>query len=78
MSLFDRVLRALRTKSEIAYSGFPPTAEAAMTYRLFIANKNYSSWSMRPWVLLRALEIPFEEVLTPFALFAHRQGSLPA
>jgi glutathione S-transferase len=37
-----------------------------MTYRLFIANKNYSSWSMRPWVLLRALEIPFEEVLTPF------------
>jgi len=37
-----------------------------MAYRLFIANKNYSSWSMRPWVLLRALEIPFEEVLTPF------------
>ncbi|WP_340638089.1 glutathione S-transferase [Salinicola tamaricis] len=37
-----------------------------MTYRLFIANKNYSSWSMRPWVLLRALEIPFEEVMTPF------------
>ena len=37
-----------------------------MTYRLFIANKNYSSWSMRPWVLLRAMEIPFEEVLTPF------------
>ncbi|MCE3026984.1 glutathione S-transferase family protein [Salinicola sp. DM10] len=37
-----------------------------MTYRLFIANKNYSSWSMRPWVLLHALEIPFEEVMTPF------------
>ncbi|WP_110648193.1 glutathione S-transferase family protein [Salinicola peritrichatus] len=37
-----------------------------MSYRLFIANKNYSSWSMRPWVLLRALDIPFEEVLTPF------------
>ena len=37
-----------------------------MAYRLFIANKNYSSWSMRPWVLLRALQIPFEEVLTPF------------
>lgn len=37
-----------------------------MAYRLFIANKNYSSWSMRPWVLLRALDIPFEEVLTPF------------
>jgi glutathione S-transferase len=28
---------------------------------LVIANKNYSSWSMRPWVLLRGLEIPFRE-----------------
>ncbi len=28
---------------------------------LVIANKNYSSWSMRPWVLMRALEIPFQE-----------------
>lgn len=37
-----------------------------MSYRLFIANKNYSSWSMRPWVALKALDIPFEEVLTPF------------
>lgn len=36
-------------------------------YRLHIANKNYSSWSLRPWVLMRQLEIPFEECLTPFA-----------
>lgn len=28
---------------------------------LHIANKNYSSWSLRPWVLLRALDVPFEE-----------------
>jgi len=28
---------------------------------LIIGNKNYSSWSMRPWVLLRELEIPFRE-----------------
>ena len=28
---------------------------------LVIGNKNYSSWSMRPWVLLRGLEIPFRE-----------------
>ena len=35
-------------------------------YRLYIANKNYSSWSLRPWVLLRALDIPFEERLEPF------------
>lgn len=34
--------------------------------KLFIANKNYSSWSLRPWVLMRQLEIPFEEKLVPF------------
>ncbi|MBU1236687.1 MAG: glutathione S-transferase family protein [Gammaproteobacteria bacterium] len=33
---------------------------------LYIANKNYSSWSLRPWVLLRQLDIPFEERLMPF------------
>jgi glutathione S-transferase len=30
-------------------------------YQLYIANKNYSSWSLRPWVLLRELGIAFEE-----------------
>ena len=30
--------------------------------KLVIGNKNYSSWSMRPWVLLRGAGIPFEEV----------------
>jgi glutathione S-transferase len=35
-------------------------------YQLYIANKNYSSWSLRPWVLLKALGIPFEERLHPF------------
>jgi len=34
--------------------------------RLVIGNKNYSSWSMRPWVLLRQVEIPFEEVQLQF------------
>jgi glutathione S-transferase len=33
---------------------------------LYIANKNYSSWSLRPWVLLSELAIPFEEKLVPF------------
>jgi Glutathione S-transferase len=28
---------------------------------LVIGNKNYSSWSMRPWVLMRQLGIPFDE-----------------
>ncbi len=34
--------------------------------KLYIANKNYSSWSLRPWLLLRMLEIDFDEVLVPF------------
>jgi glutathione S-transferase len=34
--------------------------------KLYIGNKNYSSWSMRPWVLLRQADIPFEEVLVRF------------
>lgn len=48
-----------------------------MSYRLHIANKNYSSWSMRPWVLMRALEIDFEEVLTPFE-YGQRQPGFDA
>ncbi|MFZ6749574.1 glutathione S-transferase family protein [Undibacterium sp. Ren11W] len=35
-------------------------------YTLFIANKNYSSWSLRPWALMRELGIPFEEKIAPF------------
>lgn len=34
--------------------------------KLTIANRNYSSWSLRPWVLMRALDIAFEEKLVPF------------
>ncbi|KAK9341939.1 hypothetical protein V1522DRAFT_81764 [Lipomyces starkeyi] len=37
-----------------------------MTYKLYIGNKRYSSWSMRPWVVLKALNIPFEEKLKFF------------
>ncbi|WP_375058104.1 glutathione S-transferase N-terminal domain-containing protein [Zobellella sp. DQSA1] len=33
---------------------------------LYIANKNYSSWSLRPWILMRMLDIPFTERLVPF------------
>ncbi|MBR0692827.1 glutathione S-transferase family protein [Bradyrhizobium lablabi] len=33
--------------------------------KLIIGNKNYSSWSMRPWLALRANDIPFEEVFIP-------------
>lgn len=37
-----------------------------MTYTLITANRNYSSWSLRPWVLMKALGIPFEDRLEPF------------
>ncbi len=35
-------------------------------YTLHIANKNYSSWSLRPWLLMKMLDIPFEEHLVAF------------
>ena len=37
-----------------------------MSLTLIIGNKNYSSWSMRPWVLLKQFGIPFEEVMLKF------------
>lgn len=35
-------------------------------YELYIANKNYSSWSLRPWVLMRETGIEFNEHVLPF------------
>ncbi len=52
-----------------------------MAYTLLIGNKNYSSWSLRPWVLMRQASIPFrEEVvsLRPDAGKAARMARLPA
>lgn len=37
-----------------------------MTYTLITANRNYSSWSLRPWLLMTMLEIPFEDQIEPF------------
>ena len=39
-------------------------AKPALT--LVVGNKNYSSWSMRPWVAARQAEIPFEEIVLEF------------
>jgi glutathione S-transferase len=39
-----------------------------MTYTLITANRNYSSWSLRPWVLMKALDIPFEDELELFTM----------
>jgi glutathione S-transferase len=53
--------------------------------KLIIGNKNYSSWSLRPWLLLAAHEIPFEEIRIPLdtattraALLTHSEaGKVP-
>ncbi len=37
-----------------------------MPYTLITANRNYSSWSLRPWILMKALGIVFEDRLEPF------------
>ena len=37
--------------------------------KLYVGNKNYSSWSMRPWVLLKQAGIEFEEVMVRFDSF---------
>ena len=36
-----------------------------MRLKLILANKAYSSWSLRPWILLTHFKIPFEEVVIP-------------
>src|SRR2546430_16457038 len=35
--------------------------KAAMALTLYIGNKNYSSWSLRPWIAMKVAGIPFEE-----------------
>ncbi|MBN9144664.1 MULTISPECIES: glutathione S-transferase family protein [unclassified Novosphingobium] len=42
-----------------------------MTFHLIIGNRNYSSWSMRAWLLLRLSGAPFEETVVPL----YEQGS---
>lgn len=37
-----------------------------MAYVLITANRNYSSWSLRPWVLMKALGLAFEDRIEPF------------
>lgn len=42
-------------------------------FQLHIANKNYSSWSLRAWILMKQLNIPFNENLHPFCGVATKQ-----
>lgn len=41
---------------------------------LYITWKNYSSWSLRAWLLMRTLEIPFKEILVPMTDMAKLPG----
>ncbi len=47
-----------------------------MSLTLFIGNKAYSSWSLRSWLLMRALDIPFEEWITPLYVEGSREKML--
>src|SRR5437764_6096453 len=38
------------------------TVEKTMSYQLVIGDKNISSWSLRPWLAMRQVGIPFEEI----------------
>jgi glutathione S-transferase len=42
-----------------------------MALRLIIGNKNYSSWSLRPWIAMKTAGIPFDEIVIPL----YRDGS---
>lgn len=49
-----------------------------MSYTLITANRNYSSWSLRPWVLMRALDIDFEEHIFCFSTAAENYANFKA
>lgn len=42
--------------------------------KLIIGNRNYSSWSLRPWLLLAAHGIPFEEIRIPLYQAGSREA----
>src|SRR3569623_1987969 len=47
----------------------PPFPHGGGMLTLYIGNKNYSSWSMRPWVLMKQLDLPVQERLVRFDAF---------
>ena len=55
-------------------------------YTLFIGSKNWSSWSLRPWLAMKMAHVPFEEILEPLRtsetkarILAHSpSGKVPA
>src|SRR4051812_9034609 len=58
--------RASACAGRSARSRPPDGGETLDRFRLLIGNKNSSSWSLRPWLLLRQAGVAFEEELIPF------------
>jgi len=48
----------------------------AANFTLVIGNKNYSSWSLRPWLVMKYFKIPFKEILVPLYEGDYRQKIL--
>jgi glutathione S-transferase len=57
--------RRLKVLAAVCQDGKLTRELFAMALTLVIGNKNYSSWSMRPWLALRASNIAFDEVFIP-------------
>lgn len=51
---------------------------AGMTPILYVGNQNYSSWSMRPWLVLSWAKIPFETRVVPLGGPGYTQRSMPS
>jgi glutathione S-transferase len=66
--VFDRRTRGKtdgHTSGAQCHDNWPKQDFFEMALKLVIGNKNYSSWSMRPWLALRANNIAFDEVFIP-------------
>jgi glutathione S-transferase len=59
-------MRIATLKVRLILEHKPALMEQSLTYTLITANRNYSSWSLRPWLLMRALGIGFQDRLEPF------------
>jgi glutathione S-transferase len=77
-------MSVLAAGAAVAVGSSPPPPGSAkyrrMAYTLHIGEKNYSSWSARPWILMRQAAIPFTERLVSLSTAgkAARLGALPA
>ena len=61
LPIFVKAVFPPRKPGDYRQAGWP----LATMLKLVIANKLYSSWSLRPWMVLSAFEIPFEEIVIP-------------